>query len=91
MAQVDLDSLPDDAEPVYLARRLDNAQKIEEILTGLGIDYAVSVQPYQASALGIFFGSYMGAYFLVASESAPKAREALREARLGKGVIEQGG
>ena len=90
MAKVEVEELPGEMEPIFLARRLDKAQAIEALLNELGIDYAVKVEPCQTSILGSLFGSYMGAYFLVASTNATSAREALLQAGHKKGLLNEG-
>jgi hypothetical protein len=52
---------------LYIAGNLSEAKRVEDILSGHGIDYTLTLQPFvKTSFLGIIFGgSYMGLYVLV--------------------------
>ena len=69
----------DDREPVlvYIARRLKDALRLEDILTEAGIDYAVEADQYTGGI--IFRSERTGAFFYVASDSAEAARGLMRE------------
>ena len=57
---------------VYIARRLKEALRIEELFNGGGLDYAIETEPYMAGFL--FRTQRMGAFFYVARESEQSAR-----------------
>ena len=84
MAHVDLDELRDAAR-VGLARTLREAQAIEEVLTGAGVDYSVQVEAYARSFL---FGTLRhGAVFYVSEFQAAYSRERLSAAGFAKAVV----
>jgi hypothetical protein len=60
---------------VYLARRLNESLKVEELFTGNEIDYLVETGTYLGGFL--FRRELIGAYFYVASEGAESARQVL--------------
>lgn len=85
MAHVEHDDLAE-AEQVYLARRLREAQQVEAFLTEAGVDYAVQVEAYARSFL---FGSVrQGAAFYVDASIAPACRERLLAGGFGRGIVE---
>jgi hypothetical protein len=60
---------------VYLARRLRESLKIEELLTANEIDYLVETGTYLGGFL--FRRELTGAYFYVSSDGAESARQLL--------------
>ena len=52
-----------DADLIYIAKRLRDATKIEAILTEGGVDYAVEADEYQGGT--IFRRTRIGAFFYV--------------------------
>lgn len=63
---------------VYIAKRLKDAQRLEEVLTEAGIDFGVEADEYRG---GVVFSSVrMGAFFYVRPESAEGARAAIARA-----------
>jgi len=60
---------------VYLARRLSESLKVEELLTANEIDYLVETGTYLGGFL--FRRELVGAYFYVASPGAEGARQLL--------------
>jgi len=61
---------------VYIAKKLRDALKLEEIFTEAGIDFGVEADEYRG---GIIFQSVRtGAFFYVRPESADAAREVMR-------------
>ena len=70
-------------ERVYLAGTLAEAQQVEGLLTGTGVDYVVKVEQYRTSP---FFGVRNGATFYVADGQAAYCRSQLVAAGLGYGV-----
>jgi hypothetical protein len=66
-------------EPVliYIAKRLKDALKLEQILTAAGVDYGVEPDRYKGGF--IFQSERVGAFFYVPEEGAEAARLALVE------------
>lgn len=61
---------------LYIAKKLKEALAVEDLLTSAGIEYLVEPDTYRG---GIIFASErIGAFFYVAPENAPAARETLR-------------
>ena len=60
---------------VYLARRLNESLKVEELLTANEIDYLVETGTYLGGFL--FRRELIGAYFYVASSGAEGVRQLL--------------
>lgn len=86
MGLIDADALRD-GENIYLAASLGEARRVEELLTGYGVDYAVQVETFARTTL---FGSLRhGAAFYVTSGQAGYCRSLLSSAGMGKGVIDQ--
>lgn len=71
--------MPDDfAEPpVYVARRLADAQRLEDVFTKAGVEYEVEPDTYQGGV--IFRSSRVGAFFYVAPELRERAEAVMRE------------
>jgi hypothetical protein len=89
MSRIALDDFGDkDISRVYLAGRLAEAKRVEEILTDNNIDYAVEVEPYVATFAVLSFGEYRGAAFYVLSGQAAFCRRVLAEAGLTVGILE---
>lgn len=65
-------------ELIYIAKRLKEALRAEEILTSAGIDYAVEADRYLGGVL--FKRELTGAFFYVVPEGAETARETLQRA-----------
>ena len=68
---------------VYLAGTLAEAQQVEGLLTGTGVDYVVKVEPFRTS---LFFGVRNGAAFYVADGQADYCRSHLAAAGMAYGV-----
>jgi hypothetical protein len=65
------------AELVYIAKKLNDALRLESILTAAGIDYGVEADNYKG---GIIFPSErVGAFFYVLPESLEEALQTLRK------------
>jgi hypothetical protein len=73
---------------VYVAGRLQEAKRVEEILSASGVDYAVDVEPFEGRVLGIRT-EYEGLGFYVSSVQADFCRLALRKAGLVQGLVEE--
>ena len=69
----------DGKEPVlvYIAKRLRDALRLEDVLTEAGMDYGVETDEYRG---GIIFQSMRtGAFFYVLPEMADSVREIMRQ------------
>ena len=87
MGRVEPDALEHhDLERIFIAARLTEAQRVEEVLTLEGVEYVVNVEPFVA---GVFstFRPRNGAVFYVASTQADYSRSKLIGAGLGRGVV----
>ena len=75
-----------DLERIFIAAKLAEAQRVEEVLTLEGVEYIVTVEPFVG---GIFstFRPRNGAVFYVASTQADYSRGKLIAAGLGRGVV----
>jgi len=69
-----------DLELLHIARRLNEAQRVEEVLNEAGIDYLVEVDTYFGGI--IFQSARAGAFFYVPAESLPAAVAALTQSRI---------
>jgi len=65
-------------EPVliYIAKRLKDALRLEDILTEAGLEYGVEADEYQGGI--IFRGARTGAFFYVLPESLAAAQDVMR-------------
>lgn len=68
----------DNCEPVliYIAKRLKEALRLEEVLTQAGIDYLVEPDVYIGGV--IFRRERVGAFFYVRPEAVESARQAMQ-------------
>lgn len=66
-------------ELLYMARRLGDALRLEELLTTHGVDYLVETGKYVGGFL--FRRELSGAYFYVAAQALASARNLLVENR----------
>ncbi len=60
---------------IYIAKRLKDALKLEQILTGAGVDYGVEPDRYRGGF--VFQSERIGAFFYVLEEAAEAARQVL--------------
>jgi hypothetical protein len=82
---IDPDDLQD-AEKIYLAASLREARKVEAVLTGHGVSYAVEVEELGRTTL---FGSLRhGAGFYVTASQAASCRSLLLQAGFARGVVD---
>ena len=65
-------------ELVFVAKRLKEALRLEEVFTQAGFDYLVEPDRYSGGV--IFRTERVGAFFYVTPESAPAAREIMTNA-----------
>jgi len=73
---------------IYVAGRVGEAQQVEAVLTRHGVDYAVDAEPFERRVLGLFPVQDEGVGFYVVTANAESSREALRQARLLQGLVE---
>ena len=64
---------------IYIAKKLDEAVRLEEVLTAAGVDYLVEPDKYSGGI--IFRSERVGAFFYVAQEDESSARTTLQNAR----------
>jgi len=74
---------PDDFEGqeltlVYVAKKLKEALRLEEVLTGAGFDYLVEPDTYRGGV--VFVSERVGAFFYVAPGDDSAARAAMQRA-----------
>jgi hypothetical protein len=62
---------------VYIAKKLQEALRLESIFTESGVDYAVEPDKYTGGV--IFRSERVGAFFYVLPEAAEQARVVMRE------------
>ncbi|HEX7409207.1 MAG TPA: hypothetical protein VF515_16375 [Candidatus Binatia bacterium] len=74
---------------VYVAGRLKEGKRVEQVLSDNAIDYAVDIEPFQGRVLGILPVEYEGIGFYVLSDQAEFCRRVLREADLVQGLVEE--
>jgi hypothetical protein len=88
MAKLDFGQfLDEEFSLVYIAGGLEEARRVEGILTRHAIGYAVEVEPYYKPLCTLFsLGTYAGAAFYVVSAQAPFARGTLLAAGLRAGI-----
>jgi hypothetical protein len=72
---------------VYIAGRLAEGKRVEQVLSANAIDYAVDSEPFQSRVLGILPVEYEGVGFYVLSGQADFCRRVLREAGLVQGLV----
>ena len=64
-----------EATLVYIAKKLKDALRLEDIFAGAGVDYAVEADQYRG---GVVFRSVrVGAFFYVLPETVPAAHEVM--------------
>jgi len=66
-------------ELVYIAKRLNDALRLEAIFTEAGVDYGVEADEYRGGV--IFRGIRTGAFFYVLPESLQAAHDVMRRHR----------
>ncbi len=90
MGRVDIEDLSGDEKEItriFIAASLNEAQSVEEILTGHGVDYAVNIEKYVR--FGLFPSEIPGVGFYVLSGQGSFCRDLLRREGLLSGIIEQ--
>jgi hypothetical protein len=71
---------------VYIAARVSEAERVENILEERGIDYAVEIEPFRKNLLGFLPTEYTGVAFYVVSGQAAFTRQLLLAAGLSQGI-----
>jgi hypothetical protein len=68
----------EDKEPVlvYIAKKLKDALRLEDLLTAAGLDYGVEADEYRGGVL--FASTRVGAFFYVLPESVAPTEEVMR-------------
>ncbi len=66
-----------DVELVYIAKRLSEAKKLEELLTSASLDYLVETDQYFGGI--VFQRMRIGAFFYVQRDAAGPARQLMQE------------
>ena len=65
-------------ELIYIAKRLKEALRLEDVLTQSGVDYLVETDKYRGGV--IFVSERMGAFFYVEAGALEPARAVMRAA-----------
>jgi hypothetical protein len=65
----------DELTLLYIAKKLNEALRLEKVLTGAGLDYLVEPDKYRGGI--IFQSERVGAFFYVAPKNDGAAREAM--------------
>jgi hypothetical protein len=86
MSRIEADDLPN-PERIFVARSLRMARRVEEWLTGAGVDYVVQVEPFGRSLL--LQTTRHGATFYVTARQAEYCRRQLNTIGLGDGIVEE--
>ena len=73
---------------IYIAGRLSEGKRVEQVLSDNAIDYAVDFEPFESRVLGILSVKYEGVGFYVSSGQADFCRRVLRDAGLVQGLVE---
>lgn len=63
---------------IYIAKKLRDATRLEEVLTAAGVDYGVEADEYRGGV--VFTTTRIGAFFYVLTETVAVARETLERA-----------
>jgi hypothetical protein len=67
-----------DAVLIYIAKKLRDATRLEDVLTAAGIDYGVEADEYRGGV--VFTSTRIGAFFYVLAETVAAARETMERA-----------
>lgn len=73
----DGDTPETELRPVYMARKLADAQRLEAVFTAAGVNYDVEPDTYQGGV--IFRSTRVGAFFYVDEEDRVKAEAVMIE------------
>ncbi len=69
----------DALELIYIAKRLKDALRLEDVFTKAGVDYVVETDTYQGGV--VFLSERTGAFFYVDKAAGAAAREVMVGAR----------
>ena len=58
---------------IYIAKKLKDALRLEDILAGAGVDYGVEADEYRGGV--VFRSTRVGAFFYVLPETVPAAHQ----------------
>ena len=87
MARVESEVLADQAvAPVYMAKTVREARRVEELLSQRGVDYTVEVEVFARTLLG---SPRHGAMFYVRADQTTYCRSALAAGEFDRGVVEE--
>jgi hypothetical protein len=64
-----------DAVLIYIAKRLNDAKRLESVLTEAGLDYGVEADEYRGGV--VFVAARIGAFFYVLANTVAAARESM--------------
>lgn len=67
-----------DARPLYIAKRLSDAKRLEDVLSAAAIEYTVEPDTYQGGI--VFRSTRVGAFFYVEPEWREQAEAAMAAA-----------
>lgn len=77
-----------DISRLYIAAKLREAEKVEEVLNKAGIDYTIEVEPFRKVTLLLFASEYQGAVFYVLSGQLDFCKDLLLREGLSEGLVE---
>jgi len=72
---------------IYIAGKLSEAKKVEEVFDRMGVDYAVAIEPYKKLNFFFFPTEYNGAFFYVLSGQMEYCKNLLVGERLTVGLV----
>ena len=90
MSRIDIEEFSKDEKEItriFIASSLKEAQGVEEILTGLGINYAVNIEKFVQ--FGLFPSEIPGVAFYVLSGQGSFCRDLLRNEGFLAGIVEE--
>jgi Rps23 Pro-64 3,4-dihydroxylase Tpa1-like proline 4-hydroxylase len=77
LIELRVESVAEERRPIYVARKLADAERLETVFTKAGIDYEVEPDTYQGGVL--FRSTRVGAFFYVAAEWRERAAAVMTE------------
>ena len=90
MARVEFESFgEDEVARIYMASRLREAQRVEEVLSAEGVDYYAEVEPFVTYILGLFPSKHNGVAFYVRAAQAEDCKRILIESCLRVGILDK--
>lgn len=76
-----------DVSRLYVAAKLKEAKRVEDVLNKSGIDYMVEVEPFQKVSFLLFAAEYQGAVFYVLSGQLDFCKDLLLREGLSEGLV----